>query len=74
MSDKPTLSKMVQFQGKQIRRIWDDKREQWYFSIIDIVEALTESSIPRRYWSDLKKKLRVEGFQLYDSIVQLKFQ
>lgn len=58
------------FQGKQIRRIW--YKEEWYFSIIDVVEILTESTIPKRYWSDLKFKLKEEGFEVYDFIVQLK--
>ena len=61
---------LVVFQGKGVRRTWHDDR--WYFSIIDVVGALTESTIPRRYWADLKKKLAVEGFELYDKIVQLK--
>lgn len=64
--------RMAIFKGKQIRKVVHI--DQWYFSIIDIVEALTESSNPRRYWSDLKRKLvENEGFsQLYDKIVQLK--
>ena len=61
---------LVVFEGAKIRRIWHD--EQWYFSVVDIVGALTDSSIPRRYWSDLKIKLDEEGFQLYEIIVQLK--
>ena len=46
---------LVVFQGKGIRRIWQD--DEWWFSIIDIVEVLTESSRPRKYWNDLKTKL-----------------
>lgn len=61
------------FEDKKIRRHWDDEKELWYFSVIDIVEVLTNSSIPRRYWSDLKSKLKSEGSQVYDKIVQLKF-
>ena len=61
---------LVVFQGKDIRRIWH--AGAWYFSITDIISVLTESSIPRRYWSDLKSKLKEEGFELYDKIVQLK--
>jgi len=60
------------FNEKKIRRIWQDDEEKWYFSVIDIIEALTESSIPRRYWSDLKEKLILERSQLYEKIVQLK--
>ena len=60
------------FNGKTIRRkIIGDK---WFFSIIDIIGILTESTIPRRYWSDLKAKLKEEGFQSYDKIVQLKLK
>jgi len=61
------------FKGKQIRRVWDDTQEKWYFSVVDVIEAITESSIPKRYWSDLKRKLSLEGSQLYENIVQLKF-
>jgi len=62
------------FENKKVRSYWDEKEEQWYFSVIDIVEVLTGSSIPKRYWSDLKKKLTKEGSQLYEEIVQLKFE
>ncbi len=61
---------LIVFQGKGIRRMWYN--EEWFFSIIDIVTVLTGSSIPRRYWSDLKIKLKDEGFELYEKIVQLK--
>ena len=62
------------FETKKIRTHWDDENEQWYLSVVDIIEILTESSIPKRYWSDLKKKLVKEGSQLYEKIVQLKIQ
>jgi hypothetical protein len=61
------------FEQKQVRSYWNENEEQWYFSIIDVIEILTESSIPKRYWTDLKKKLTKEGSQLYENIVQLKF-
>jgi hypothetical protein len=61
------------FEDKKVRSLWHEQEEQWYFSVIDVIEVLTESSIPKRYWSDLKKKLTNEGSQLYDNIVQLKF-
>lgn len=60
------------FEDRKIRTVWDDKTEEWYFSVIDVIEALTDTTNPRRYWSDLKIKLSKEGSQLYDSIVQLK--
>ena len=61
------------FEEKKIRTHFDTEKEAWYFSVIDVIEVLTESSIPKRYWSDLKKKLTKEGSQLYEKIVQLKF-
>jgi hypothetical protein len=63
---------LVVFEGTKIRRLWNN--DQWYFSVIDVVGALTDSSIPRRYWSDLKSNLLDEGFELYDKIVQLTLQ
>lgn len=63
------------FESKKIRVHWDDDQEKWYFSVIDIIESLTDSNNPRRYWSDLKRKLVKEGFgQLYEIIVQLKLE
>lgn len=62
------------FEGRKIRRFWDKEQEKWYFSIIDVVEVLTGSTIPRRYWSDLKIKLNKEGSEVYEKIVQLKMQ
>ena len=63
---------LTSFDSQAIRKIWHEER--WFFSVIDVVEALTESDNARRYWSDLKIKLREEGFQteLYEKIVQLK--
>lgn len=61
------------FESKKIRTEWSEAEQKWYFAIIDIIEILTESPNPRRYWSDLKRKLNTEGFsQLYEIIVQLK--
>lgn len=57
------------FQQK-IRKSWHN--EEWHFSVVDVVEVLTGSTIPRRYWSDLKSKLKEEGSEVYDNIVQLK--
>jgi len=62
------------FEQNQIRSLWSDEEEKWYFSIVDVIQVLTESSIPKRYWTDLKKKLKTEGSQLYDNIVQLKLK
>jgi hypothetical protein len=67
-------TKIALFEGKQIRRHWDAGKELWYFSVVDVVSTLTGSSIPRRYWSDLKIKLQKEGSEVYEKIVQLKMQ
>ena len=66
---------MQLFEDQPIRSAWDAEREEWYFSIIDVVGALTGSENPRRYWSDLKRKLKSEGaVELYENIVQLKLK
>ena len=62
------------FEDKKVRTLWDEEQEKWYFSIVDTIKILTGSTIPKRYWSDLKKKLSKEGSQLYENIVQLKMQ
>lgn len=67
-------NKLALFEEKEIRRTWE--KGKWYFSVVDVVFALTDSKNPRRYWSDLKIKLSDEGYdiQLYDFIVQLKLE
>ena len=60
------------FEEKKVRTLWDSETEEWYFSVMDVVAVLTDSENPRRYWSDLKRKLAKEGSQLYAEIVQLK--
>ncbi len=62
------------FENTNVRTVWDDEQERWYISIVDVIAVLTDSSVPKRYWSDLKKKLANEGSQLYEKIVQLKMQ
>ncbi len=60
------------FNQKTVRRHWNGDKEIWYFSVIDVIEVLTDSTIPRRYWTDLKSKLQGEGSEVYERIVQLK--
>ena len=60
------------FEGQQIRYLWDEEKQQYFFSIVDVIQVLTESQTPRRYWSDLKRKLQSEGSEVYEKIVQLK--
>lgn len=62
------------FENIKIRSHWDGDTEKWYFSVIDIIEALTGSARPRKYWSDLKSKLKNEGSELSAKIGQLKMQ
>ncbi len=69
MTDKIKL-----FEQKQVRTHWDAENEEWYFSVVDIVEALTESPNPRKYWSVLKTRLKKEGSELATNCSQLKMQ
>ena len=62
------------FEDKEIRSIWDSEKEDYYFSVVDVISALTEANIPRNYWSDLKRRLKKEGSELHENIVQLKMR
>jgi hypothetical protein len=62
------------FEDKKVRAIWDEKQEKWYFSITDVIEILTNSNRPRKYWGDLKAKLIKEGSELSEKIGQLKIK
>ena len=65
--------KIQLFENQPIRTAWNEEQEEWYFSIVDVIDVLTGSENPRRYWSDFKRKLKAEGAtQLYEKIVQLK--
>jgi hypothetical protein len=66
------MSNIKLFESKKIRSTWSDAEEKWYFSIIDVIEVLTNSKLPKRYWSDLKTKLKSEGSEVYEKIVRLK--
>ena len=58
----------------EIRSVWDSEKEEYFFSVVDVISALTDSNIPRNYWSDLKRRLKSEGSQLHENIVQLKMK
>ena len=60
------------FEDQPIRTAWDNEKEEWYFSVVDVCQVLSGTENPRRYWSDLKRKLQKEGSEVYDKIVQLK--
>lgn len=65
-------SSIIIFNQKQVRRVWDGERELWYFSVVDIIEILTDSINPRKYWSVLKTRLKKEGNELATNCSQLK--
>jgi DNA-damage-inducible protein D len=60
------------FESTRVRSHWDAELEKWYFSVVDVVQVLTGSTIPKRYWSDLRRKLEKESGQPYEKIVRLK--
>ena len=60
------------FEEKKVRTVWDDETEEWYFSVVDVIEVLTESENPRKYWSVLKTRLKKEGNQTATNCSQLK--
>ena len=62
------------FQGKEIRSIWNKTKEDYYFSVVDVINALAEPKEPRKYWNDLKRQLKKEGSQLSEKIGQLKLK
>ncbi|MBQ6197691.1 MAG: hypothetical protein IJK44_00465 [Bacteroidales bacterium] len=68
------LEQIQLFGEKQIRTAWNDAEEKWYFSVIDIIAALVDTDRPRKYWSDLKRKLIAEGSELSEKIGQLKMK
>lgn len=62
------------FENQNIRTSWDEEAEKWYFSVVDVIAALTGTDRPRKYWNDLKKQLNQEGSQLSEKIGQLKLK
>jgi len=65
---------IILFKQKQVRRTWNEKKELWYFSIIDVIAILTDSPRPRKYWNALKTKLKQEGSELSQKVGQLKLE
>ena len=76
MGQSATIDREIKNYELKLREVYLNKfrleNETWYFSILDVILILTDSNEPRRYWSGLKIKLKNEGNQLYDKIVQLK--
>ena len=71
--DKMNLVNKI-FNNETIRTVWDKDKEDYYFSVVDVIAALTNANIPRNYWSDLKHRLAEEGSELHEKIVQLKLK
>jgi len=67
-------NKIQVFEDKKVRTIWDEEHQKWYFSVIDVIEVLTKSPRPRKYWNALKTKLKAEGSELSHNLGQLKIQ
>jgi len=65
---------IILFHQKEVRRHWDEEKELWYFSVVDVIEILTESPRPRKYWNALKTKLKKEGSELSQNVGQLKMK
>jgi hypothetical protein len=68
------MSDIKLFENKKVRTHWDTEKEQWYFSVIDVIEILTDSPRPRKYWNALKSKLQAEGNELSQFLGQLKME
>jgi hypothetical protein len=68
------MSNIKLFESQKIRSHWDAEQEKWFFSIVDIIEVLTDSPRPRKYWNALKTKLEAEGSDLSQNLGQLKMQ
>ena len=67
------MSSIKLFQDKKVRSIWIEEEEQWYFSVVDVVEILTESPNPRQYWRKMKDR-ELKQYELYPIWVQLRLQ
>lgn len=70
----PQQNKIQLFEQKQVRTLWDDEQEKWFFSIVDVIGILTNSPNPRKYWSVLKTRLKKEGSELTTNCSQLKMR
>jgi len=68
------MSNIKLFESKHVRSAWDANKGKWFFSIVDVVEVLTDSPNPRKYWSVLKTRLKKEESQLTTNCSQLKMQ
>ena len=65
-------SELKLFEEQRVRSVWDEERETWYFSIVDVCQVLTDSSDGRKYWNKLKQRLKEEGNETVTNCHQLK--
>lgn len=70
--DKQLVTKLKLFENSKIRTAWDSVDEEWYFSIVDVVSVLTESTDGRKYWNKLKQRLKAEGNETVTNCHQLR--
>jgi len=68
------MSNIKLFESKKIRSVWNEEEQQWYFSVIDVVEALTDSTDPKDYWYRIKKREKISGIELSTICRQLKLE
>jgi hypothetical protein len=68
------MSNIKLFESAQIRSVWNDKEQKWFFSVIDVVQALTESHDPKDYWYRIKKREKIQGIELSTICRQLKLE
>jgi len=68
------MSAIKLFESKQIRSIWDEKEQKWFFSVVDVVHALTDSPDPKDYWYRIKKRDKIQGVELSTNCRQLKLE
>ena len=66
------MSSVKILEDRQVRALWDNEQEKWFFSVINVIEVLTGNGRTRKYWNDLKTKLKKEGNELSEKIGQLK--
>ena len=65
-------NKIQLFEGQQVRYVWDSEKEKYFFSVVDVIQVLTDSPRPRKYWNALKTKLMAEGSEVSQNMGQLK--
>src|SRR5450759_3263307 len=68
------MSSIKLFEDRRIRSHWDEAEEQWYFSVVDVVEILTDSPDPKDYWYKMKKREKLSGIELSTICRQLKME